>query len=244
MDRRIFLSIFISSFLFLAGSYLSAYLYKSAFLLSTPLFAVFLLVSTIAAYFLNGGRNPAIAFFIFSLFYFLISQLAAIQTLFLHISLLSLAIYFLWDERAQLIQGCGSMKKRVAYGFLIFFILLAAAFAANIIIYFTGFADQLKVQQVVSGLPIYIVLLTFTLGPFSEELFFRALLVPRVGVPLSTILFMATHFAYGSISELAGAFFLGFVLANAYYYLKDPLPCIIAHGLFNLLAIIIMLWVF
>ncbi len=243
MDRRILLSIFISSFLFLVGSYLSAYLVKDASLLSTPLFAVFLLISTAAAYFLNGGKNPAIAFFIFSLFYFLISQLPGIQTLFLHISLLSLAIYFLWTDRAKLIAGCGSMKKRVAYGFLIFFFLLAAAFAANIMVYFTGFGDQLKVQQVVTALPLYIILLTFTLGPFSEELFFRALLVPRIGVPLSTILFMSTHIAYGSISELAGAFFLGFVLANAYYFLKDPLPCIIAHGLFNLLAVIVMLWV-
>jgi membrane protease YdiL (CAAX protease family) len=243
MDRRVFLSIFISSFLFLAGSYLSAYLHKDASLLSSPLFAVFLLVSAIAAYFLNGGKNSAIAFLIFSVFYFLISQLPAIQTLFLHISLLSIAIYFLWDGRSKLITGCGSMKKRVAYGFLIFFILLGAAVAANVLIYFTGLGDQIKVQQVVSALPLYIILLTFTIGPFSEELFFRALLVPKIGVPLSTILFMLTHIAYGSISELAGAFFLGFVLANAYYYLKDPLPVIIAHGLFNLLAVIVMLWV-
>lgn len=243
MDRKVFLSIFISSFLFLVSSYLSAYLYKDASLLINPIFIAFILLPTVIAYFFFKEKIPAAAFLITSILFLLISQLPAIQTLFLHIALLSIAVYFLWDGRAALIKGCGSMKKRVAYGFLIFFFLLAAAFAANILVYFTGLGDQVKVQQVVEGLPLYIILLTFTLGPFSEELFFRALLVPRVGVPLSTILFMATHFAYGSISELAGAFFLGFVLANAYFFLKDPIPVIIAHGLFNLAAVIVMLWV-
>ncbi|MEM4272488.1 MAG: CPBP family intramembrane glutamic endopeptidase [Candidatus Bilamarchaeaceae archaeon] len=243
MDRRVFLSIFASSFLFLAGYYASAYLYEDASLLSTPFFAVLAISLAVAIHFLGWRGGSAPAFLAFSAAYLLLSGLPGIQTLFLHMSLISLAVYLLWAKREELIKGCGNIKKRAAYGFLILLFLLAAAVAANVAAYLLGWGDQLRVQEIVGSLPLYIILLTFTLGPLSEELFFRAFLVPRAGILPSTILFAATHFAYGSVSELAGAFFLGLVLAIAYDFLKDPLPCIIAHALFNLLAVVLMLWV-
>ncbi|MBN2122512.1 CPBP family intramembrane metalloprotease [Candidatus Micrarchaeota archaeon] len=166
-----------------------------------------------------------------------------ISTLFLHMSFLSMAAYFLWPQRDKLIQGCGSPLKRVLLGVGLFILMVAAALCANLVAIHFGFSDQAKVVEVVSTLPLYLIILSFTIAPISEELLFRALMVPRIGVPISTLLFMMVHSAYGSGVEFIGAFFLGFVLANAYYYLEDPVPCIIAHALFNALSISIMFWV-
>lgn len=236
MQKQSFLSLFICSFIFLVASYFSGYfsaLQLGAFMLF-PALAVF--------YFL--GRGPAFAFVISSLAYLLLFPVEHISTLYLHMSFLSFALYFLWPQRKALIEGCGTPLKRVGWGIAIFLLMLAASFLVNILMYLAGYADQAQIVDVVSGLPLYLLILAFTLGPLSEELFFRAFLVPRAGVLASALLFMFTHVAYGSASELAGALALGLVLGIAYKYLKDPLPCIVAHFLFNLLSVAMIIWVY
>ncbi|MBD3389829.1 CPBP family intramembrane metalloprotease [Candidatus Micrarchaeota archaeon] len=236
MQKQYFLSLFFSSLIFLIASYFSG-IYSDFHL------AAAILLFT-AGIFHFIGKKPSAIFLAASLIYFLLMGVTHISTLFLHMSFLSFAIFFLWPRRKALIRGCGSIPKRVAFGVGIFFLMLLASFLVNLALHFAGVGDQAKIIDVVSGLPIYLVVIAFTLGPFSEELFFRALLVPKVGVPVSSLLFALTHAAYGSVSELVGAFFLGFVLANAYYYLRDPLPCIIAHAIFNLLSVMLILWVY
>jgi len=236
MHKQLFLTLFASSFIFLVFSYFPE-------VVPDPVLITLLIVG-IAIISKKLGKEPALVFGGSAGIYFLLGGVEYISTLYLHMSFLSFALYFLWPERQKLIRGCGSMPKRIGYGVIIFGILLAAAVVANMIIQAAGITDQDKVVGIVSGLPIYVVIMAFTLGPISEELFFRAFLVPRAGVPVSTVMFALVHAAYGSIAELAGALFLGFVLANAYYFLRDPLPCIIAHALFNFLSVALILWVY
>ena len=236
MHKQVFLSLFVCSFLFLVVSYFPG---------SVPdplLIVFFILILGIALKFL--GKESAIVFGAFSAIYFVFMGVENISTLYLHMSFLSFSLYFLWDKRAQLIQGCGSIQKRIGYGIMIFALMIFASVLANAAIRAAGIDDQEKVLDTISSLPLYLLIMAFTLGPISEELFFRAFLVPRVGVPVSTILFTITHVAYGSTAELVGVFFLGFILANAYFFLRDPLPCIIAHALFNLFSVMLILWVF
>ncbi len=237
MHKNLFLSLFISSILFLAGAY---FLADSAGFPYALLFVLLIAAIPISMFL---GKKPLLVFAISCALYFLLWGIGHISTIYLHMGFLSLAIYFLWEKKGILLKGCGSPLKRIGLGIGIFFLMLAAAILANSILYFSGISDQAKIVDVVSSLPLYLIIVSFTLAPISEELFFRAFLVPRIGVPVSSILFALIHAAYGSIAELFGAFFLGFVLANAYYYLRDPLPCIIAHALFNLLSISIMFWV-
>ena len=236
MHKQLFLTLFASSFIFLVLSYFPDTV-PDLILISLLLVGVILIAKVL-------GKKPALAFGASAAIYFLLGGVEYISTLYLHMSFLCFALYFLWPERQKLISGCGSTPKRIGYGILIFGIMLIAAIIANLLIHAAGITDQDKVVGIVSALPIYVIIMAFTLGPISEELFFRAFLVPRVGVPVSTIMFALVHAAYGSIAELAGALFLGFVLANAYYFLRDPLPCIIAHALFNLLSISLILWVY
>jgi uncharacterized protein len=236
MQKQKFLSLFILSFLFLAASYFSGYfsLLQFAGFLILPAFAVF--------HFL--GRNSTLIFALFSLVYLLVFPVEHISTLYLHMCFISFSLYFLWPQRKALIAGCGTLPRRVGWGIAIFIFMLAASFFVNMLMHFSGFSDQAQIVDVVSGLPLYLLILAFTLGPLSEELFFRAFLVPRAGVLASALLFMVTHVAYGSASELAGAFALGLVLGVAYKYLNDPLPCIVAHFLFNLLSVVLIIWVY
>lgn len=236
MQKQTFISLFISSFIFLIASYFSG-----AF--SVLHLLAFLLFPTIAILRVLG-KTPAVAFVLSSFVYVLLFGVGHISTLYLHMGFIFFSLYFLWPQRKALLKGCGSIPKRLGYGVAIFLLMLFASFVVNILLHFAGISDQEQIVTVVSGLPLYLLIMAFTLGPLSEELLFRAFLVPRVGVLASTLLFTFTHMAYGSVAELVGAFALGIVLAIAYSRLKDPLPCIVAHVLFNLLSVILILWVY
>jgi membrane protease YdiL (CAAX protease family) len=235
--RALFLSLFVSSFLFLAGAFSSVDYPEAQYGL------IFLLLLSAGLIYVKFGKGAFMVSALSTITYGFLWSMPHISTLFLHMSFLSMAAYFLWPQRERLIKGCGSPLKRVLLGVALFFLMIFAALCANAVALHFGIADQAKVVEVVSTLPLYLIILSFTIAPISEELFFRALMVPRIGVPISTILFTLVHSAYGSGAEFIGAFFLGFVLANAYYYFEDPLPCIIAHALFNALSISIMFWV-
>jgi membrane protease YdiL (CAAX protease family) len=236
MQKQNFLSLFISSFIFLIASYFSGSF-------STLHLLAFLLFPTIAILRVLG-KSPALTFILSSFVYILLFGFEHISTLYLHMSFIAFSLYFLWPQRKALIKGCGSIPRRLGYGVSIFLLMLLASLVVNIILYFAGVSDQEQIVTVVSGLPLYLLIMAFTLGPISEELLFRAFLVPRIGVLASTLLFTFTHVAYGSVAELAGAFALGLVLALAYNRLKDPLPCIVAHVLFNLLSVMLIVWVY
>jgi len=77
----------------------------------------------------------------------------------------------------------------------------------------------------------------FIVRVFLEEYFFRAFLVPRVGVVVSSVLFGLTHYGYGSAGEIIGAIVLGMILAIAYKQHGRILPNYIGHLLYNLVAI-------
>lgn len=238
MHKNLFLSLFVSSILFLSG----AYVFRD--MPPIPQMLVLALIIAAIPVFKFLGRNSLLTFALSSLAYSLMWGLEHISTLYLQVGFLSLAIYFLWEKRAALLKGCGSPIKRTGIGVLLFVFMVIAAILANIILYYAGITDQGKIIEVVSGLPLYLIIISFTLAPVSEELFFRAFLVPRLGIILSTIFFSLVHAAYGSIAEFAGAFFLGLVLGVAYMRLRDPLPCIIAHALFNALSVSVMFWVY
>jgi hypothetical protein len=98
---------------------------------------------------------------------------------------------------------------------------------------------------VVQELPLYLLIVAFTLVPVVEELFFRALLIPLfgrytnmwIGAVISSVFFGITHTAYGSLVEIGGAMLLGLVLALYFVKKGDILPCMIAHAIYNFISI-------
>jgi membrane protease YdiL (CAAX protease family) len=79
------------------------------------------------------------------------------------------------------------------------------------------------------------------IGVFLEELFFRTLLVPRIGVFFSALAFALLHLGYGSWAEIIGAFILGIVLGWYYKKHQDLFVNFYAHLLYNGVAVLFML---
>jgi len=122
----------------------------------------------------------------------------------------------------------------------IVFSLIAASFLIAIILTILGLNDLQVVSEVIGAvlrLPIIVIVYFFIVRVFLEEFFFRAFLVPRVGVVISSVMFGLAHLGYGSIAEAIGAGVLGLVLAFFYSKHKKILPNFIAHMIYNLFAI-------
>jgi membrane protease YdiL (CAAX protease family) len=106
----------------------------------------------------------------------------------------------------------------------------------------------------VSGWTWFVAVLVICVGaPLVEELFFRGLLQNRlvarfgvgVGIPVASVLFGAAHLVgwqgYSTFVQAWAVSFGGMVLGVTYHYSKRLGTSIIAHGLFNVVAVV-ALW--
>lgn len=173
-------------------------------------------------------------------------HLAYFPSLKLQAGMLFLALYFIGDEIPQIIgRNIGSPRK-IAIGVLhaagIYMatvaLLVTLVLLANALFHYVP--DNAGVLERVSGFPLYITILAFTLAPLSEELLFRGFLARRFGVVLSSLVFAVVHAGYNSLYEIAAAFLIGAVLAVYFTRTKNIVPCIIAHAIFNFVSIAVM----
>jgi membrane protease YdiL (CAAX protease family) len=170
----------------------------------------------------------------------------------IHLGLLSIALFFLYEkDLASMLKGIGfpgSLKTTAIYtviGLIAMFVLL---FLLGILSLVFGFNDQYKISDKIAGLPWYVLLLAVVIAPFTEELFFRAFLIPWLGkfagkfaIILSSILFSISHVTYGSVVEILGVFVVGLVLGTVFVRSKSITPCIAIHLIYNLFSISVML---
>ena len=136
----------------------------------------------------------------------------------------------------------GALKDLILT-FKIIFTLIAASFLIAIILTIFGLNDLEVVSDVIGAvlqLPIIIIIYFFVIRVFLEEFFFRAFLVPRLGVILSSVIFGLAHIGYGSVAEAVGAGALGLVLAFFYSKHGKILPNFLAHMIYN--VFVISLW--
>jgi|GEM_PF-5495528 len=87
----------------------------------------------------------------------------------------------------------------------------------------------------------FIFLLIVLFGVIIEEFFFRAFLVERFGILISTIAFALMHQTYGSWFELIGAFILGLIIAIWWSKYKDFWQVVFAHLLYNSVIILLVI---
>lgn len=120
------------------------------------------------------------------------------------------------------------------------FTMLIVSIIIGVMFYNAGLNDLSKVEQIISQFGLLSLLYLTIVRSTAEEIFFRGFLVKRVGVIASTILFAALHIGYGSITEIVGALYLGFILAYVFSKNKSIIPNIFAHVFFNIFAIFIL----
>lgn len=165
-----------------------------------------------------------------------------------HIALFSFSMFFVCgkdiNETIKKIGIFRSPLRDTIYGFLGFLALVTISLVLNVLFYYTGVTDYYKVVETVEDFPFYIIMFMILFAPISEELFFRRLLTEKFGILISSLVFSISHFAYGSVIEIVGAFFIGIALGWLYKFSKSVIPVIISHFLFNLTSIIVMKTIF
>ena len=100
-----------------------------------------------------------------------------------------------------------------------------------------GLNDLTRVEEVITSLSPYTLVYLVTVRVFTEEYFLRGFLVRKIGKLSSSILFAIAHYSYGSITEVVGAFVLGYLLAYTYTKYGNLLPNIFEHTLYNILEV-------
>jgi membrane protease YdiL (CAAX protease family) len=90
-------------------------------------------------------------------------------------------------------------------------------------------------------LPLLSKLTIVAVAMTVEEAFFRAFLQSRFGLLASSLLFALSHFSYGLPFMIAGVFTISLVIGYTFRRGGDLLPCIVAHGVFDAIQLLIVL---
>lgn len=162
----------------------------------------------------------------------------------LHAGIFFVALFFLygknWALTIKKLGIPGNLKRNATYFVGGIIAVVLATILLNILFYFLNIQDGTNIAERIRELPLYLLFFGIFLAPISEELFFRAFLVEKAGIWISSILFAASHLAYGSIAELLGTFVIGLIFALIYKKSKSILPVIAIHFVFNLVSIILI----
>ena len=135
------------------------------------------------------------------------------------------------------------ISKDISLTLFTYSALMIVSLLLGIIFIYTQTNDFEPVQDTLTkvfAISPFVIVYFFVIRIFFEEWFFRAFLVPRIGVIGSSVLFGIAHLGYGSFSEIAGAMVLGTVLALFYKYNRQIVPNYVAHLLYN--ATVVLLW--
>ncbi len=157
---------------------------------------------------------------------------------------LAVSYLFIKGKRPdQIIPELGLSRKginprNIMYGILLFMAVLSFGALVSLVSYATGIPLPTNVQTVLNGLPLYFLIFTFLIAPINEEILFRGLMVPRIGIIFSAIIFAVLHASYLSVSEFAAALLFGLIAGYAFKRTGSLYTSIIGHMLVNLLAII------
>jgi membrane protease YdiL (CAAX protease family) len=92
-----------------------------------------------------------------------------------------------------------------------------------------------------AALPVLLRLLISLSAGVVEEFFFRGFLQPRIGIWLSTALFVLAHFSYGNPFMLVGITVLSLIYALIVRWRQSIWAAIVAHTLFDAVQLLVMI---
>ncbi len=92
-----------------------------------------------------------------------------------------------------------------------------------------------------AGLPLWLKVSVALSAGVVEEIFFRGLLQPRVGIAVSTLLFVLAHLSYDQPFMLVGVTVLSLVFAGLVWWRQNVWPAIVAHFLFDAVQLLFVI---
>ncbi len=152
---------------------------------------------------------------------------------------------------AQLGLATASPGREVGVGIVLgagawLAVIVAVAVVASFIIYGLGAKGALPKQPPelipwLAGLPFALRLLLALSAGVVEEAFFRGLLQPRIGIVLSTGMFILAHTAYGQPFLLLGVGILSIIYALIVRWRQNIWPAMAAHALFDGVQLLVII---
>jgi len=131
------------------------------------------------------------------------------------------------------------------FGALAWVLGIAASTAVGI--FSSGGSDGGVVPEIppvmawLGALPLAQKLVTIAVAMTVEEAFFRGFLQPRIGWLPSSVLFALGHAGYGIPRLVASVFVVSLVLGQALRRTGRLLPCIVAHGVFDAIQLLVII---
>lgn len=92
----------------------------------------------------------------------------------------------------------------------------------------------------IAGLPLLVRIAVAVSAGVFEELFFRGLLQPRIGIVASTVLFAVAHASYGQPFLLVGITVLSVVYGLLVRWRQSVWAAVAAHALFDLVQLLVI----
>lgn len=128
----------------------------------------------------------------------------------------------------------------IGYGILLFIAIFSLEFFAGSLSQSTGVAINTNSNILIQGAPLAFLLFLAVICPINEEILFRGLLFPRIGIVISAVLFAIPHASYGSTFgiDIFAAFVFGILSGYMYRKTGSLYPSIIAHILVNSFAVL------
>jgi len=138
-----------------------------------------------------------------------------------------------------------NLRRGIVTGVLGWMLTLGVTAAAAAAATSTGHVSQpSEVPPLIAwlaALPVGYKLIIVAVAMTVEEAFFRAFLQARIGLVASSILFALSHFSYGLPFMIVGVFTISLVIGRAFQRSGDLLPCIVAHGVFDGVQLLVIL---
>lgn len=124
--------------------------------------------------------------------------------------------------------------------------VLMALTTVGLFLWWLGGADLLpteppEVVPWIAALPVVVRLLVSLSAGVVEETFFRGFLQPRVGLALSTALFVLAHASYEQPLMLVGVTLLSLIYGLLVIWRQTIWPAIVAHTLFDALQLLVII---
>ena len=152
--------------------------------------------------------------------------------------------------RRQLGLSTSDIKREVGLGLILglgaWLVVVAALLSIGVLMWWLGGEELLPKEPPaiipwIAALPVVVrILVSLSAGVF-EELFFRGYLQPRIGILLSSALFILAHASYEQPLMLVGVTLLSFIYAGLVRWRQNIWPAIAAHFVFDVIQLVVMI---
>jgi len=162
-------------------------------------------------------------------------------------------LVFLWIPRVEKKNmasiGLGKFERRhLVWGVLVYLLVLVASFLSGFALQSVGLPSLRSLQPLIKGYGFATLFGLFLTGTFLEEVFYRGYLIERMTILtkhrwaaafVSWLLFMLIHLKFFGVGPTIDTSIISAALVLVYLKEKSIWPCIVVHGINDLLAFLI-----